>query len=560
MTRKLIAILLLVLLAAANVAAQEKSYDAERFDVRVQTNPDGSLTVEEEVTFRFQGGPFSYVFRDLPTDHTDGITAITAGADGVAWPEGTLPGHVEITGVDPVRVVWHLSPTSNTAQTFDLSYRPLGVIRQGDEADVLEWQALPDDYDYAIAESQVTVSFPPGSELGAPQVTAGNATVSGGDGQAVFTMRDLSPGDPLVFRLNFRPDTFTGSPPSWQTQTDRQNSRAWLWITAAVAVLAAGLGAVVVAARGGARRAPATKALAHKPPVDMPPALAGYLFNTTISWQHGLATLFDLAGRGAVEIEQIEEKRWYKSAEFTVTLLNRPDDLRPHEGALLDILFTDKSGVESDVIAMSEMGRRVTSSRWQQVTDALKHEADSEGLTDPAAKQRARRLVIWGVVLMFLAVPIGALTMLLWSVFGGWPLLLAAAVFLVGIISTIAGAVVSPLSARGVQYADAFDPFRRFLESVSKGKTSLPDPAYFPAYLPYATAFGFAKAWVEQQGDSDYAQVPAYFRALGDSSGAEMVVFIAAVTAATNSGGAAAASAAGAAGAGAAGGGASGAG
>ncbi len=108
--------------------------------------------------------------------------------------------------------------------------------------------------------------------------------------------------------------------------------------------------------------------------------------------------------------------------------------------------------------------------------------------------------------------------------------------------------------------AETFDPFRRFLEEAGKGKIDVPDPAYYEAYLPYATAFGYAQPWVKQQSKAGYDVVPSYFRGLSDDGSVNMVVFIAAVTSASNSGGSASASAAGAAGAGAAGGGASGAG
>ncbi len=146
MVRKLSLGLLLCMALLLFVAAQgDKRYSADRFDVDIVAQHDRSLLVEETVVFRFQGGPFSYVFRELPTDHTDGITGITAGVDGEPWPEGTGPGQVEITGKDPIVVTWHLSPTADTVESFNLSYQAHGVVRQDQEVDVLDWQALPDE-------------------------------------------------------------------------------------------------------------------------------------------------------------------------------------------------------------------------------------------------------------------------------------------------------------------------------------------------------------------------------------------------------------------------------
>ncbi len=560
MLRKLLLPLLFVALLFSIAAQDDKSYSADRFDVDVAAQADRSLVVEETVAFRFVGGPFSFVFRELPTDLTDGITDIVAGVDGVPWPEGTGPGQVEITGRNPIVVTWHLSPTSDAVQNFTLSYRALGVVRRESESDVLNWQALPDEYEYDIAGSTVTVSYPAGAtRQGEPEVTAGKADATAGDGQVVFTQGNLSAGDPLVVRLNFAPGSFAGTPPAWQAQREAQNSRAWIWITAAVATLIGGLIAVFAAARPYQRTIHKANSFLHKPPMELPPALAGWLFNQTVSWQHGLATLFDLAARGLIRIEETAEKKWYQTNQFAITLLNRSGNLRPHENALLDLLFTDKRGASHDTILMSDMGNLITSSRWKSFTESLESEAEAQGLISREAKERGKRMMIWGGVLMVVLIPLALVVLLFGSFFGPWPLLLAGAIFMVGLFALLFGATLSPLSDRGVKLAETFDPFRRFLEQAGKGKMDVPDPAYYEAYLPYATAFGHAQPWVKQQSKAGYDVVPAYFRAL-DDGGANMAVFIVAVTAASNSGGSASASAAGAAGAGAAGGGASGAG
>jgi hypothetical protein len=559
MIRKLSLCLLFIALLLSIAAQDDKTYSADRFDVDVAAQYDRSLLVEESVTFRFVGGPFSFVFRELPTDHTDGITDIVAGMDGVPWPQGTGPGQVEITGRDPIVVTWHLSPTSDAVQTFTLSYRALGVVRQDEAADVLNWQALPDEYEYGIASNRVTVSFPAQAQLlGQPEVLAGKSAVAVDGNQAIFTQGNLSAGDPLVVRLSFAPGAFSATPPAWQAQREAQNSRAWIWFVVAAAVLTGGLWAVFAAAHPFTRPTPKATDFLYKPPADLPPALVGYLFNSSIGWQHGLATLFDLAKRGVIEIEQLSEKSLWREAQFTITLLDRPPDLRPHESALLDLLFTDKSGAEQEVVTLAEMGRLITSSRWKRFTEILEEEAGREGLTDPAAGVRQQRLMVWGVVLMLLAALLLIPTFLFGAFFGAWPLVAIGAVVLVGIFAMIAAASISPLSDKGAQYAAAFEPFRRYLNDVAKGKTQIYEPSFLETFLPYATAFGFAEQWVKSLAKSEVQQIPSYFRAMTEAGGAEMAAFIAVIAATSSSGGAAAA--AGAAGAAAAGGGASGAG
>lgn len=557
MARKLSLGLLLGIALMLSVAAQDgKRYSADRFDVDIATQHDRSLRVEETVVFRFQGGPFSYVFRELPTDHTDGITGIVAGVNGEPWPEGTGPGQVEISGNDPIVVTWHLSPTADTVQSFNLSYQALGVVRQGQEGDVLDWQALPDEYDYDIAASRVTVSYPAGAtQLDAPEVLTGKADATAGDGQAIFTQGNLSSGDPLVVRLHFAPGSFSDQPPVWQMEQAAQNRYAWVWFVAAALILLGGLAAFIRAARPYSRSVPKATTYLYKPPLALSPALAGYLANTAVGWPHGLATLFDLAARGLIEIEQTREKGPFRSPEFAVTLLERPAGLKPLERALLDLLFTDKKGAPHDVITLSEIGNLVTSSRWKHFTEALEEEADLEGFNDENAKARRKQMIGWGVAFLLGSIPLVLVVFLLSGAFGAWPLVAVAAVALVGLVGLLIGAALSPLSEKGYEYATAFEPFRRLLKDVAKDKTSLPDLTYYEAYLPYATAYGIAEPWIKGQAKSDYQQLPAYFRAAA-ADGANMAAFVAVISAASHSGGAASAGA----GAGAAGGGASGAG
>jgi hypothetical protein len=81
--------------------------------------------VTETIDFRFVGGPFTYVYRNLPTDHTDGITDIAASMDGASLPQGKNAGEVEVSSGNPIQVTWHFTPTSDATRRFVLTYRDL---------------------------------------------------------------------------------------------------------------------------------------------------------------------------------------------------------------------------------------------------------------------------------------------------------------------------------------------------------------------------------------------------------------------------------------------------
>jgi hypothetical protein len=73
-------------------ALAKKSYQAERFDVTIAVQPDGTLNVTETIVFRFTGDPFTYVFRELVFNDLDEIDNLQASLDGQALAQRTTMG------------------------------------------------------------------------------------------------------------------------------------------------------------------------------------------------------------------------------------------------------------------------------------------------------------------------------------------------------------------------------------------------------------------------------------------------------------------------------------
>src|SRR5688572_10495603 len=163
MIRKHLRILLLVLaisLLFAQPAQAAKSYYAEFFDVQIDLQEGGSAIVTETVKFHFEGDPFTFAFREVSARETDGITFLEASLDGVTMPQGTEAGQVEVEPGDPLSVTWHFPPTSNASHVFVVRYRADGVIRKDGESDTLIWRAIPEEHEYTIERSTITLTYP----------------------------------------------------------------------------------------------------------------------------------------------------------------------------------------------------------------------------------------------------------------------------------------------------------------------------------------------------------------------------------------------------------------
>ena len=583
-------ILLVGLFLSPGPASAQKSYSADGFDVDARVEEGGSLRVQEHVTFRFSGGPFSFVFRELPLVFADGITDIVAGVDGQTWPSGTGPGQVEITGSDPLRVTWHLPETSDTVGTFDLSYRLLGVVSQawqtssqaGPQADMLKWRPLPDSYEYPIARSKVMVDYPSDLVLlAAPSVNVGTALIEEQPGQVSFTSGRLAPDTPLEIELSFPPGSIISSPPAWQVSqieqeayTQEQNRQGVFWLLGAGLLVILGAAGAIFAARPYRRLTDKSKEFTYTPPDETAPAIPGVLRSGsgTPAWSHAQGTLFDLAGRGLISIEEHSAKKWYGSQEFVIKLLDKGNSrsstsgregLWPHEQALLELLFSDSSGRVIDGVKLSKLGKVITSSRWKLFSESLKAELKTAGLWSKQREAARTRLNVVGFI--FLGLTILSLPLILFFFFeqsGLWALALMVALGLISIAWIGAGSSISIWSGDGDALAEEWEAFYRYLREVAQGKAAPGQPDEFERYLPYAAAYGLLHQWAKRFEKKGWSETPAYFRTLSASgeSNTSMAAFVAMTAVTSSSGGSAAGAGAAAGAAGAAGGGASGAG
>lgn len=548
-------LLLLFTLTAAQAA---KFYQATRFDVEVAVEQGGSLLVTETVVFEFGDGPFTFVFREIPLDHTDGITDIVASIDGRPIPAGTAPGQVEVSNQDPIRITWHFEPTSDSVHTFGLTYRVLGVVRQSETADLLQWQALPDDYEYGIASSTIRFTYPAGAKLiAAPQLLAGSGQVSQTEELVTVTAQELAANSPLVVALSFQPGQLISQPPRWQFEEQQRAALGPFWLVGAGILFLTGL--VVLFSyertiRPQTRPVPAGSVTT--PPGPLPPALAGVLNNLggKPTWSNALAALFDLAGRGILAISEISGRKWYEKRDYVIEQVTDPAGLQPHEQGLLDMLFENKSGRVRQ-LEMSGLSTKMTGKQWQKFTNPLEADLENSGLVHPGRKQARLRMIVMGVMVCLVGLASFFLVIPFAPAFGTWPLAIGVSLLLLGFITLGVGSNLTILTDQGLKIAKQWREFANYLQQISKGKLPT-QPDLFELYLPIVASYNLLNLWLKHFNKEGPVSLPAWFQTTADDGFAHFVYF---AGSAAYSGGDATGGA-GAAGAGSAGGGSSGAG
>lgn len=560
MTRKLpfLLIILLVSLFTATPALAAKSYYAERFDVQIDIQDNGSAIITETVEFHFEGDPFTFAFREISANETDGITFLDASRDGVPMPVGTEAGQVEVEGGDPLTVTWHFPPTSDESHVFVIRYQADGVIRSGD-ADTLVWRAIPEDHDYAIAHSTITLVHPPQvTPLDQPTLNR-NFDSTSKDDSIVLTASGLGEDEDLTLTARFAPGSLTQSPPQWQMEkelSEAATARA-LPVGFIASILTLILGSLGLFTYARANRQDLTNSpimSSQTPPSDIPPAVVAKLAGQA----HGfMGTIFHLAQRGLLEVN--EENGFMGSKKYILTRKEINTSLSSHEQGLLDAIFKPAE----QQVNMSEVAGRLA---WNNklFDEPLNQEMIQRGWLDPQRQSKRTLLLASGIILMLVSAVLFIVSLVGINMAPGNLNLVTAfaalagicgALFLLSFALLIYAAMFSVLTTAGEAQLARWKGFAKYLEQVGKGKETAISPDLFERYLAYAVIFGLGKKWAESFQTLGDMPLPIWFHATAGSH-ANFGAIVAVMSASDSAG----ASAAGGGGAGASGGGASGAG
>jgi hypothetical protein len=230
------ALIFVPVVSASSLAALAWS----RYDVDIQVNTNGTLTVTEIQTIQFTGGQsYRKGFAVIPQARGS-IHDVKVWEGPQAYtPSGSQQPYTFSTSTNDngdLEIVWYFPPTANSIHTFNLQYTVRdGLLYYPDQGyDRLQWKAIPSDHDYPIVASRVTVKLPGGAPiLNAPDgkalvgVAFGDpASASVGSDRTTATFESigaLSPGQGIEIRVDFQYGAVAGSPPPWQTTYDLQD-------------------------------------------------------------------------------------------------------------------------------------------------------------------------------------------------------------------------------------------------------------------------------------------------------------------------------------------------
>jgi uncharacterized membrane protein YuzA (DUF378 family) len=493
-------------------------YSADRYDSRVEVQPNGSIRVTETISIRFETGSFSQFYRAIPRRMNDGIEIVSASMDGTPMPTGDGPNHVQISGSSNVRVTWRFAVTAPATHIFAVTYLAQGTVRQEEDADVIAWTLLPTEHSYRIASStsDITLTEAPSSPPSVDVRRVGESTLDVDGRQVRIDASDIRANGWLQVWIRVAPGTLVSTAPRWQQRQLEISRLSIRWVYAAAIVFLSGLAALFFVRQRydpPPHEAGATTQWSTAAPDTLAPSIAGTLLtNGSPRLEQAMAAVFALADRGELRID--EQSRALGLRDFTMTATPTRRPLAPYEQSLLEIVFAETPDPGASVTLGKARNRLVR--HFRRFRTPLQSAMAAAGLLDD--DRRAVRNLFLAIAVVCL-IGAGLLSIgfaLLVDRFGGWPMMIPLALALVGVTGLICYAAHTPLSNEGVRRASEWRGFRRYLRDVARDRQPSPGDAVLKQLLPFAVALGIAHVWSSHLKRHRSA-APAWFRAASDA-------------------------------------------
>ncbi|HEY80663.1 MAG TPA: DUF2207 domain-containing protein [Caldilineae bacterium] len=511
-----------VLCAALPAAAQSKSVVWNRFDVDITVNPDGTFDVVEKQEIQFIGGPFTYGFRDISTDKTEGISDIRVGDVNGDYLQSSEeePGTFYVDQRSgSVYVKWFFEPTTDAVRTFVIRYKVHGGLRYYDEGDQLWWKAVYADRPAEVRSSVVTVKVPAPAVIENMDTYFTMADMALLDAQtAKFTAKaPIPPGKPFEVRVQFTHGVVTGAAPSWQTQAD-QEAEVSRWRTVAnVFVLFFGLMLIFLApvglyvlwhAFGRDPRPAIAPSYLPEPPSDLPPGMAGTLIDEKADTKEIIATIVDLARRGYLRMEEVmnDEDSGYSTRDFLYTRLKAPDDdLREYERYVLEKLFNGER--DRKLSDLKNTFYKYNAEAQQLLSKAVAEEGFF--VADP--NKVRRKWLGFGAVLFLLTIILSCVGPAILSPLTDLGVLLGFGPFIFAIGLMILSFFMPKKTQQGADEAAKWEAFRTYLKNLDDYVELDKATELFERYLPYAIAFGLEKRYLRMWEPVQNVPAPTWY-------------------------------------------------
>jgi uncharacterized membrane protein len=403
MSSKILSILFFVFLfTLSGNTIWAKSFTIDKIEVQAEIRSDGSMQLTEARTYTFRG-EFSWADYRLPLANIGEIKDFSLRDETTEYRPGSdeKPGSYQLNvGSDEFYVRWNYRATNET-RTFTLRYRITEPVTKYLDVAEFYFQFIGDANQKQIEEANISIQLPRTASY--PEVRAwahgplwGNVQFD--EGKIILTVSPLPANQfweaRVVFPLYWVPagkrrieavqlSNILAEEDTWAKEANQKREKAREELESKevkeaqswpISYILMGISFIVwlilFLKYGRGYTIPYYEKISSELPVNEPPAITGTFFHAhQVPGSAITATIFDLARRGYLTIEQItqQEKKWWgtKKPEFALNLIYQQkadDTLLDFEKNLLDFIF-DELGDGGPMVKFSVFKKRSTMMR-----------------------------------------------------------------------------------------------------------------------------------------------------------------------------------------------------
>jgi hypothetical protein len=333
---------------------------------------------------------------------------------------------------------------------------------------------------------------------------AAQATVV--DGQTVrFTAGPVSKDVGLEVKVTFPHGLISAPAPAWQSQFDAGERRDA--VSNLITVISAAFGFLILIGgivglyllwylRGRDRYAGLVADYLRQPPSDLSPGVAGTLIDERADLQDVLATFTDLGRRGVLKIDEQQTTGPFGlggSRDFVVTRLPNEEKLTKFEQTLVDTIFIGGG----DEVRLSQIKASMVTS-LPRFGQELYAEVVERGYFEQSPEATRARYKGFGITLIVLAVVFWIAVSVLFGGVAHGLTATAIPLLLIGIALIFLSRSMPAKTLKGAEEAAKWKAFRRYLANLEKYDNLENAKGIFERYLPYATAFGLDRGFIQK--------------------------------------------------------------
>jgi uncharacterized membrane protein YgcG len=474
-----------------------RSWRIADFNDNITIAQDGVATVHEQITLVFVGS-FQGIHRTIPI-HYPGPTGtnytLFLNVKSVTDGDGMPLKYESSTSGDYRDLKIYVPGAEDATRTVIIDYTLRNSVRYFPDHDEFYWNVTGNDWPVPIDHATALVQFPADASgslraqaftgvYGSPAHDA-TANVQGAD-------VSFETNDPLPMRGGLTIDIYL--PKDILHEPSSFTRFLWFLGSNPIVFLPFYTLAVMFVLWWYKGRDPdpgRSVAPMYEPPAGMSPAESGALLGDQVHPRDITSTLVDLAVRGFVKIEEVDNKGIvFHHKDYVFHLLQASRDWRglaPHERVMLDNVFTG-SDTETNLSSLRNRFYTAIPVIRTDIMSALRQKGMYS--VDPDS---ANSYSIGGAVLIAAPFLILEFTRTI-DVFTSMPLLIFCGA-ISALIWWLFARVMSAKSLKGVQTKVAVLGFQEFMNRVDKDRLKTMPPNTFEKFLPYAMALGVEHQW-----------------------------------------------------------------